>query len=205
VVGFPQEFRRGDMMQIIPIELIRVENRFRRHLGDLTALMDSIRALGLLHPILVNQAYRLIAGGRRLEACIRLGWKEIPATVVSLDELRAEHDENVVRQDFLPSEAVAIERALESVEKERSRGRMSDGGKTSKKGIIRGAQCTPLMKGKTRDRLAAYTGMSHTSMQRAEEIVAAAEKEPQKYGDLLQEMDAKRRGLNGVYRKLKVR
>jgi hypothetical protein len=49
---------------------------------------------------------------------MRLMWKEIPATVVSLVELWAEHDENVIRQYFLPSEAVAIKRALESVERE---------------------------------------------------------------------------------------
>jgi N6-adenosine-specific RNA methylase IME4 len=192
-------------MPLIPTKNIRVENRFRKKLGDLSPLMDSITALGLLHPVLVNKQLRLIAGERRLAACIRLGWKEIPARIVSLDELRAEHDENMVRQDFLPSEAVAIKRALEEMEREKARNRMSEGGKFSKKGLITGGNLPPLEKGKTRDKLAAYVGMSYKTLQRAEEIVAAAEKQPEKYGDLLEEMDSKHRSLNGVYRKLVVR
>ncbi len=111
----------------------------------------------------------------------------------------------MIRQDFLPSEAVAIKRALESVEKEKARERMSAGGRLSKKGTITCGNLPPLMKVKTRDRLGAYVGMSYKTLQRAEEIVDAAESEPQKYGDLLEEMDAKHHGLNGVYRKLKVR
>jgi adenine-specific DNA-methyltransferase len=192
-------------MQLIAVELIRVENRFRRHLGNVSALMDSIKALGLLHPVLVNQDYRLIAGGRRLEACKRLGWKEIPARVVTIDELRAQHDENVIREDFLPSEAVAIKRALEQIERAKARERMSEGGRLGRKGVIRGVESAHLMAGKTRDKLAAYVGMSHFSLQRAEEVVAAAELEPEKYGDLLEEMDSKRRSVNGVYQKLKAR
>jgi N6-adenosine-specific RNA methylase IME4 len=192
-------------MQLIPLDSIRVENRFRRELGNLSPLMNSIMALRLLHPVLVNSRYRLIAGARRLEACKRLGWKSIPARVVDLDELRAEHDENMVRQDFLPSEAVSIKRALEEVERQRARERMSEGGKSSRKGIITGGNLPPLNRGKTRDKLAAYVGMSYKTLQRAEEIVAAAETEPEKYGDLVQEMDAKQHSLSGVYRKLKIR
>ena len=123
-------------MKLIPTKSIRVEDRFRKNLGDLTPLIDSIRALGLLHPVLVNAKCRLIAGERRLEACKRLGWKTIPARIVNLEELRAEHDENMVRQDFLPSEAVSIKRALETVEREKARERMSEGGKSSRKGVI---------------------------------------------------------------------
>jgi adenine-specific DNA-methyltransferase len=167
--------------------------------------MDSIRVLGLLHPVVVNNDHLLIAGERRFEACRRLGWKEIPATVVALDELKAQYDENVVREPFLPSEAVAIARALEQNERAKARDRMSEGGRFSKRGKISGAQFAPLIKGKTRDRLAAYVGMSHTSLQRAEEIVAAAEENPVKFGDLVEEMDGKRRSLNGVYTMLKAR
>jgi ParB family chromosome partitioning protein len=49
--------------------------------------MDSIRLIGLLHPITVTQfgdkkPYRLRAGLHRLEACKQLGRKDIPATIV---------------------------------------------------------------------------------------------------------------------------
>ena len=156
---------RNNMMPFIPIDLIRVENRYRRHLGNLVALMDSIKALGLLHPILVNPKHKLIAGGRRLEACKRLGWKDIPVTMVSLDELRAEHDENVIRQDFLPSEAVAIKRALETVEKEKARERMSAGGRLSKKGTITCGKLPPLVKSNISDGLGEHGRMYQETLQ----------------------------------------
>ena len=191
-------------MPLIPINSIRVENRFRKALGELAPLMDSIQALGLLHPILLNEDLLLIAGERRLESCKSLGWTEIPARIVRLDEIRAQHDENVMRQDFLPSEAVAIKRALEEEERAKARQRMSEGGKFSKKGI-RGGDSPHLMPGKTRDILAAHAGMSSFTLQRAEEVVAAAEMEPEKYADLVEEMDSKRRSVNGVYQKLKAR
>jgi N6-adenosine-specific RNA methylase IME4/ParB-like chromosome segregation protein Spo0J len=192
-------------MPLVPVKSIRVENRFRKQLGDLTPLVDSIRALGLLHPILVNREHRLIAGARRLGACKQLGWRVIPARVIDLDELRAEHDENVVRQDFLPSEAVGIKRAMEELERQRARDRMSEGGKLSKKGMITGGKIPPLKKGKTRDKLAAHVGMSYKTLRRAEEILIAGEQQPEKYGDLVKEMDSKGTTVTAVYRRLKIR
>jgi ParB-like chromosome segregation protein Spo0J len=51
--------------------------------------------------------YRLSAGLHRLEACKRLGWKEIPATVTTLTGPRAELievDENLAQTGLSPSE-----------------------------------------------------------------------------------------------------
>lgn len=75
----------------------------RRSLGDLTELMVSIRAIGLLNPISITTDNRLIAGAHRLEACKRLGWTVIPASVVALDEIDAELaeiDENLIRNEL---------------------------------------------------------------------------------------------------------
>jgi hypothetical protein len=44
--------------------------------------------------------------------------------------------------------------------------------------MIGGGNLPLLMKGKTRDKLAAYVGISYKTLQRAEEIVVAAEMEP---------------------------
>ena len=59
------------------------------------------------------------------------------------------------------------------------------------------------MKAKVRDKVAAYAGMGRTSLKKAEEIVAAATREPEKYLALVSEMDRTGR-IDGVYRKLKV-
>ena len=61
---------------------IKIGNRHRRDLGDIAALAGSIEDLGLLHPITVDEDGHLKAGARRLAACERLGWQDIPAKVV---------------------------------------------------------------------------------------------------------------------------
>jgi ParB family chromosome partitioning protein len=60
---------------------------------ELADLTSSIRENGLLQPILVRPAPRggavrweLVAGERRWRACMRLGWREIPATVRDVDD-----------------------------------------------------------------------------------------------------------------------
>ena len=50
-----------------------------------------------------GKGYRLIAGYHRLEACKAIGWLEIDATVVDLNDLEAELaeiDENLIRNEF---------------------------------------------------------------------------------------------------------
>ena len=89
------------------IDQIQVGFRYRKDLGDLRSLADSIAEVGLLHPVVVTPEGRLIAGQRRLEACRSRGWTDVPGTVVDLDQAgRGEAHENFVRKDFLPSEIV---------------------------------------------------------------------------------------------------
>src|SRR5262249_22625225 len=53
------------------------------------------------------------------------------------------------------------------------------------------------------DKVAKATGMSRRTLERAAEIVAAAEAAPERYGKLLQQMDRSGR-VNGVHRRLRV-
>ncbi len=92
-------------MKRIPIDSIEVGTH-RRALKDVKALASSIEDVGLLNPITVRKdgdGYRLVAGYHRLEACKAIGWLEIDATVVDLNDLEAELaeiDENLVRHDL---------------------------------------------------------------------------------------------------------
>ena len=100
----------------VPITAIRVGKRHRKDLGDIRSLARSIQEIGLLHPIVIRPDGVLIAGERRLRALKLLGWKKVPVTVLDLDKvIRGEVAENIFRQDFCPSEMVAIARALEPI------------------------------------------------------------------------------------------
>jgi ParB family chromosome partitioning protein len=74
--------------------------------GALAELADSIRASGLLQPVVVRPrdgGYELIAGERRWRAAQRLGWAQIPAVVKEVDDqtlLTLALVENLQRNDL---------------------------------------------------------------------------------------------------------
>lgn len=89
---------------ILKINDVKVGQRVRDEYGDMEALAESIKDHGLLHPIVVDSDYNLIAGCRRLLACERIGLTEIEAKVledISEKELRVlELEENIRRKDL---------------------------------------------------------------------------------------------------------
>ena len=56
------------MLQSLKISDIKVGNRHRKDMGDLTSLADSIKEEGLLQPIGVTEKLELVFGERRLRA-----------------------------------------------------------------------------------------------------------------------------------------
>ncbi len=57
----------------IRIADVKLGKRHRNDLGDLHALTRSIRAIGLLHPIVITPDNRLVAGARRVGRTHRVG------------------------------------------------------------------------------------------------------------------------------------
>ena len=113
-------------MNEFSIDKIDVGSRHRKDMGDIKRLADNIRDVGLLHPVVITPQGTLIAGERRLRACLTLGWKDIPVTVVSLDNIiSGEMAENAQRKDFVPAEIDAIRRALEPAVKAAAKERQS--------------------------------------------------------------------------------
>jgi ParB family chromosome partitioning protein len=99
------------MIEEIEVYKIRVdsEKRIRKHSGkDITKLKKSIQKLGLLHPIIISEDNRLLAGYRRLSAMKELGYKTISAIIktnlTELDELDIEIEENWRRRNLTPYE-----------------------------------------------------------------------------------------------------
>ena len=98
----------------IPLAGIQIGERTRRVLGDLHALAQDIAEVGLLQPIAVDTANRLIFGHRRLLACRLLGWTSIPAQVRAADDIRRlELSENEQRLPFTISERAQLAKHLE--------------------------------------------------------------------------------------------
>jgi ParB-like chromosome segregation protein Spo0J len=140
---------------------IRIGERHRRDLGDVDQLAASIAAVGLLHPVVTDAHGNLIAGQRRLEAYKALGRTHIPVTVVPLDDIvHGEFAENTARKDFTLSEAVAIKRALEPVERAAAKERM-----------LTGKPLENFSKGRALDNVAKVAGKHRTTIAKAEAIV----------------------------------
>src|ERR1700686_424793 len=139
----------------VNIDQIQVGYRYRKDLGDLRALAESIAEVGLLHPVVVTPEGRLIAGQRRLEACRLLAWTEVPVTIVDLFQAaRGEAHENFVRKDLLPSEIVALKRAIEPLERREARERQGHKAALCPSATVAEGQVPALAD--TRDRIARY-------------------------------------------------
>jgi N6-adenosine-specific RNA methylase IME4 len=180
------------------LDQIRVGKRHRKDMGDVEGLAASIAELGLLQAIGVRPDGVLIWGERRLRAAQLLGWETIPVKIIDLAEVvRGEFAENTHRKDFTLSEAVAIKRALEPIERAAAKERQ--GTRTDK----HPGKLPTSSTGRAADKAAKATGMARRTLEKAEEVVDAAEAEPEKYGKFLEKMDRTGR-VNGVHRRLKI-
>jgi N6-adenosine-specific RNA methylase IME4 len=177
---------------LFSLDSITVGERHRRDMGDIPALAASIASVGLLHPVVITPNGVLIAGERRIEACRRLGLSAVPVHVVDIDAIsRGEFAENAHRKDFAPSELVAIAATVEQRERELAQRRMTLGK------ISTGSE-----RGKVRDKVAAPLGVSGRTLEKAKAVVHAAEAEPERFGHLVREMDARAGGVTSAHRKL---
>src|ERR1700730_3612753 len=184
------------------IDQIQVGFRYRKDLGDLRGLAESIEEVGLLHPVVVTPEGRLIAGQRRLEACRLLEWTDVPVTVVDLYQAaRGEAHENFVRKDLLLSEIVALKRAIEPLERREPRERQAHQTGTGHPATVAEGQVRS--SGDARDKIARYLGVGRTTIERAEAVVEAAEENPEEFGYLVDQMDRSGK-IAGAYRRLEV-
>lgn len=98
---------------MVPIAQVYVpEDRQRKNLDEaqLKVLADSMRRIGLIHPIVINRMHVLVAGERRLKAAQMLQWTHIRATYqdeLSKEELEiTELEENIKRENLTWQEQV---------------------------------------------------------------------------------------------------
>ncbi len=90
----------------------------RKTFGDLSELTESVKACGVLQPILVRpdaDGYELVFGHRRVRAARAAGLEQVPAMIRDLDDtqvLEAQIIENCHREDIHPLEEADSYRIL---------------------------------------------------------------------------------------------
>jgi ParB family chromosome partitioning protein len=116
LLGNAADLVAAEGVRVVPIEFLRpAAFQPRRHFGEdeLAALAESIRAKGVLQPLLVRRRpegdghYEIIAGERRWRAAQLAGCHELPVVVYALSDREALEVallENVQRQDLTPLE-----------------------------------------------------------------------------------------------------
>jgi N6-adenosine-specific RNA methylase IME4 len=205
--------------------VIKVGDRARKDLGDIGALVRSINDRGgLIQPIVISPDNELIAGARRLAAWQNLkcvfNRDPIPVVVFDPDDpRRAERDENCERKDFTPEEMVQMKRWLQPQLKAAARERQRAAPKKSRAGQQdNGSGAERLDKdasggkdesrsspgrGRAADQVAAFVGRDRRTIDKAEAVVDAAERNPEKFGKLRDDMNRTGR-VDGPFRRLQV-
>jgi ParB family chromosome partitioning protein len=118
----PPTREQGESLQQIPVALIEPNPRQPRTNfddQDLEELAESVRARGVLQPVLIRPLpggrYELVAGERRLRAARLAGLDRVPALVRSTEDderLELALIENMARQDLNPVDAARACAAL---------------------------------------------------------------------------------------------
>jgi ParB family chromosome partitioning protein len=107
------------IFEIDPVQIKVADDRprQRKDLGEIAKMVESIKTFGQLQPIVISRNNELIAGGRRLAACMLGGFKARVCYKDTIDPLlmqEMELEENVQRKALTPAEeCVAIKTLVE--------------------------------------------------------------------------------------------
>lgn len=118
----------------IPLSDLFIGERFRKDYGDMKQFQHSIKTKGLITPIAVGlteklkmdgldltKPYTLLAGGRRTQACLDLGFTTVPARIydqpiTELDLRAIELAENLDRKEMSFVEEVALKKQVHELQ-----------------------------------------------------------------------------------------
>ncbi len=171
----------NDLVEFVPISNIKYEDksRFRKDLGDLGPLIESIERQGLIHPIVLTEDNQLICGRRRLAAYIRLDRSEIEVTYLnsSLNLREAEADENNIRKEFTVEEIAEIDEFLrekvESEAKERQKRKPTSKSKSNSNSVCVGNFPRQTVQ-RSREKIAERVGVSDRTLEKIRTIKEAS-------------------------------
>ena len=106
-----RQLNENEIFLVDPTEVKISEDRprQRRDLGDVEGMLNSIKKYGQLLPVIIDRDNGLVAGGRRLAACLLGGIKVRVSYKDTVDPLllrELELEENIQRKSLTPSEEV---------------------------------------------------------------------------------------------------
>ena len=108
-------------MEMRKLTELKATNPYLRLGTDVTDLEKSIQTLGLIAPVVIAAENVILAGARRYQALLNLGYTEAPVMVIDKNALEKELvsiDENLVRKDLSKIEIEAhLRRAKEIYQK----------------------------------------------------------------------------------------
>jgi len=169
----------GEFRMIVVAD-IKIGDRFRRDLGDIGGMADSIKEVGLLQPILVNTDLQLISGIRRLAAHRHLGREQILARVLDIeDPVLASIEEDRSRKPLLATEKYAVTEML--------RGKMTDEA-WRRRGLGR-KLAEAEAKGRVDDILARHVGISRPTLRKICVMSTASKQNPERYAAIVEDLD----------------
>ncbi len=90
-------------MEIRKLSELKATNPYLRMGTDVSELEKSIQTLGLIAPLVISPDNVILAGARRYQALLNLGYSDAPVMVVDKNPLEKELvsiDENLVRKDL---------------------------------------------------------------------------------------------------------
>ncbi len=90
-------------MEVRKLSELKATNPYLRLGTDVSELEKSIQTLGLIAPLVISTDNVILAGARRFQALLNLGYTEAPVMVVDRNVLERELvsiDENLVRKDL---------------------------------------------------------------------------------------------------------
>lgn len=179
----------------LPHSYIKIGKRYRKDLGDLSSLAESIRTVGLIQRIVVDKNHNLIVGHRRFEAWkIAKGNAAVPCIIVSdLDDatkrLIAERDENTCRKEMAASELFDLGKAIDRLE--RPIAAASQGTRTDLTTSSQGVE-----KVRSTEKVGAALGMSGRQWSKIKALGEAAEAGDPQAAELMAAVDAGEKTIN---------
>lgn len=92
--------------------------RFRQEMGNVEALLASMEKFGQIQPVVITRQNELVAGGRRLAACLLGGREVFCAYSDAIDPLtlrELELEENIQRKALTPAEEVMAVKEIHDI------------------------------------------------------------------------------------------